>query len=267
MSYHTSWQTVRTPYHTLAQVGRLGCFWIMMVHLSPAQVVEPAILTPAVPAPHRGPAVPKGRSQRPRCRRTPLLRLGVSRTDTAAVATLPRARACSDCACLPMVPDKQRLCTPVVGRLGPLTASESTRPRRQLRRRRGVAALLISTQCSDRLQRCSIQIDPDPCRPEARAGRWIGSQQDRALQFWHTRMGNRMIKHLDRDQVSTTRGTKMWDMSFCLFFKTTVTIFSFKFLPRRRSSSVNSDCDHDVSASFPRVWVRLLFTACHTVSM
>ena len=45
------------------------------------------------------------------CRRTPLLR--VNYADAAAVAKLPPAFSAS--ACLPVVPDKPRLCTPVVG--------------------------------------------------------------------------------------------------------------------------------------------------------
>ena len=45
------------------------------------------------------------------CRRTPLLR--VNGADAAAFAELPCA--CSNCACLPVVPDKQSFCTPVVG--------------------------------------------------------------------------------------------------------------------------------------------------------
>ena len=47
------------------------------------------------------------------CSRTPLFR--VNSADAAAVAALPPA--CSDCACLSVVPDKPRLCTPVVGSL------------------------------------------------------------------------------------------------------------------------------------------------------
>ena len=54
------------------------------------------------------------------CSRTPLFR--VNSADAAAVAALPPA--CSDCACLSVVPDKQRLCTPVVGSL----TSEATSP-------------------------------------------------------------------------------------------------------------------------------------------
>ena len=69
---------------------------------------------PPVPAPHRGSAVPKGHARS----RTPFLR--VNSTNAAAVAALPRA--CSDCACLPVVTNQLRLCTPVVGPL----AFEST---------------------------------------------------------------------------------------------------------------------------------------------
>ena len=54
------------------------------------------------------------------CRRTPLFRVNCA--DAAVVAALPPA--CSDFACLSVVPDKQRLCTPVVGSL----TSEATSP-------------------------------------------------------------------------------------------------------------------------------------------
>ena len=47
------------------------------------------------------------------CRRTPLFRLNSA--DAAAVVALPPA--CSDCACSSVVPEKPRLCTPVVGSL------------------------------------------------------------------------------------------------------------------------------------------------------
>ena len=86
---------------------------------APAQAVESAILTPAVPAPQRRQkSAGCARKAAPRraaraCRRTPLFR--VNSADAAVVAALPPA--CSDCACLSVVPDKQRLCTPVVGSL------------------------------------------------------------------------------------------------------------------------------------------------------
>ena len=73
--------------------------------------IEPAILSPSVPASQRRPGARL-------CRTT--------------------AHACSDCACLPALPDKLRLCTTVVG---PLT-SESTAST-LLRLRRCCAALLI----------------------------------------------------------------------------------------------------------------------------
>ena len=69
---------------------------------APAQAVEPAILTPAAPNPQQRPAVPE--RQLPDCRRTPLIRVNCA--DATAVVALPHA--CSDCACLPVVPDKLR---------------------------------------------------------------------------------------------------------------------------------------------------------------
>ena len=102
---------------------------------APAQSVEPAILTPAVPAAQWRPAVLKGRSPpRPPQDSTPPSKL-CRRCGGCGTASRP---ACSDCACLPAVLDKQRLCTPVVG---PLT-SESTALTLLKLRRRG-AALLI----------------------------------------------------------------------------------------------------------------------------
>ena len=87
-------------------------------HSAPAKTAEPAILTPAVPAPQRGrkPA-DCARKTAPRiaCSRTSTLR--VSFAGAAAVAAPPHA--CSDCAYLPVVPDKPRLYTLVVG---PLTS-------------------------------------------------------------------------------------------------------------------------------------------------
>ena len=73
--------------------------------------------------------------------RTPLLRV----TCANAAATAAPPHACSDCACLPVVPDKPCLCTPVVG---PLT-SEFTALMLPWLLRRGASVLL----------RRSIQID------------------------------------------------------------------------------------------------------------
>ena len=104
---------------------------------APAQVVEPSHPHACCACPSAAPQVcrlcPKGRSP-PRLRRTTLLR--VICADDAAVAALPQA--CSDC-CLPVVPDKPRLCTPVVGALTP--ESTALTLRQLLLRRDGVALL------------------------------------------------------------------------------------------------------------------------------
>ena len=52
---------------------------------APAQAAEPAILKPAVPAPHLQPSVPKGQA----CSRTPLPQVNCA--DAPAVAAQPRA--------------------------------------------------------------------------------------------------------------------------------------------------------------------------------
>ena len=86
--------------------------------------------------------------------------------DTAAVAAVavpPHAR--SDCACLPVVPDKQRLCTTVVG---PLTPSIPSQPGCL-----NVEPLRGSTY-STQLRR-SIQIDYSNFSPRP------GPQQDSAV--------------------------------------------------------------------------------------
>ena len=81
--------------------------------VAPAQAVEPAILTPAVPAPEwRRKSAGCARKASPlhACRRSPLLRVNCAHA--AAAAAQPHA--CSDCACLPVMPDKPRLCPLVV---------------------------------------------------------------------------------------------------------------------------------------------------------
>ena len=90
-------------------------------HAAPAKAAEPAILTPAVPAPQRGrKSADCARKAAPSiaCSTTPLLR--VSCVGAAAVAAPPHV--CSDCACLPVVPDKPRICTLVDVVVGPLTS-------------------------------------------------------------------------------------------------------------------------------------------------
>ena len=78
-------------------------------------------LTPAVPAPQRrSKSAICVRKAAPchTCGRTPLLQVNCA--EAVAVAAPPHAS--SDCACLPVVQDKPRLCTSVVGTL----TSEST---------------------------------------------------------------------------------------------------------------------------------------------
>ena len=96
----------------------LACY--TAIHTAPAQVVEPAILTPAVPVPQLQQVCrlcPNGSSPQPRpgqsracCSRTPLQ---VNCAYSAVVAAPPHA--CPGCACLPVVPNKQHLGMPVVG--------------------------------------------------------------------------------------------------------------------------------------------------------
>ena len=65
-------------------------------HLAPAQAAEPAILTPAVPAPHLQPSVPKGRSPaRPAV--GPL-------SSESTVPTIRQPRACSTVPCVAATP-------------------------------------------------------------------------------------------------------------------------------------------------------------------
>ena len=64
-----------------------------------------AFLIPAAPTPQRRPAgCARKTAPRHACRRTPLIQVNCA--DAAAVAALPHT--CSDCACLPVVPDKLR---------------------------------------------------------------------------------------------------------------------------------------------------------------
>ena len=83
------------------------------------------------------------------CRRTPLLR--VSCTDAAAVAAPPRA--CSGRACLPVVPDKPRLCAPVVG---PHPPSPGPLP--------SESAALTLRRCGAAAQPCLPVQQHNPCR-------------------------------------------------------------------------------------------------------
>ena len=73
-------------------------------------LVEPAMLTPAVPAPQRrrkSAGCARQAAPRQACHRTP--RFLVNCAHAAAAAAPPH------CACLPVVPDKPRLCTLVSG--------------------------------------------------------------------------------------------------------------------------------------------------------
>ena len=82
---------------------------------APDLAVEPAMLTPAVPSPQRrrkSAGCARQAASRSACHRTPSFLVNCAHI--AAAAAPPHA--CSDCACLPVVPDKQRLCTLVVGR-------------------------------------------------------------------------------------------------------------------------------------------------------
>ena len=83
-----------------------------------AKAAEPVILTPAVPAPQQGrKSADCARKAAPR-RATPAVGPFSSESAVPALQQAP-PYACSDCACLHVVPDKPRLCTLVVG---PLTS-------------------------------------------------------------------------------------------------------------------------------------------------